>query len=72
MGFMEGNLKLILMGFGYLYATVHFYFIVIAQVHSIVDSGAQGRFTGVLIHQALTHTNDPDLMPKVCIKHFQR
>lgn len=64
-GFVENDLRLKWLGFAYLYATVHYYLVVIAQVHSIVDSGAQGRFTGILIHQALTYTNDSDLMPKV-------
>lgn len=35
-------------------------------VHVIVSSGSMGRFTGVLVHQALVQTNDSDLMTKVC------
>lgn len=69
-GFVENNVSLRWLGFSYFYAVIHYYLIVFAQVHSIIDSSAEGRFTGILVHQALTHTNDLDLMLKVCISFF--
>lgn len=64
-GLIERNFNLQLLGFVYIYYTLHMYLVIIAQVHAIVNSGAEGRFTGVLVHQALIRTNDADLIPKV-------
>lgn len=64
-GLIEHNLNIRFLGFAYLYFTFHMYLVTMAQVHAVVESGAQGRYTGVLVHQALTNTNDQELMTKV-------
>lgn len=37
----------------------------IFQIDAIVRSGSKGRFTGVLVHQAVLKSNDPNVFQKV-------
>lgn len=64
-GIFEQNPKLTFLAHNYLYLVFHLLLCILAQTHAIVGCGAQARYTGVLVHQALTYTNDPDLLLKV-------
>lgn len=64
-GIIEQNFKLTMLAACFSYLTFHLYMISLVVVHVVVDSGSKGRLTGVLVHRALVHTNDSDLMTKV-------
>lgn len=69
-GIFEQSPKLTFMACAYLYLVFHLFLCIVAITHAVVDCETQARYTGVLIHQALTHTNDPDLMLKVSAKEL--
>lgn len=61
----EHNTKLTFLACIYLYLVFQLFLYILEQAYVVVGCGAQARHTGVLIHQALTYANDPDLMLKV-------
>lgn len=69
-GFVEKNPQLSYLGLVDIYMTFHCYLIIIVQVYSIVGCVREGHFTGVLIHQALTYTDDTELIQKVASQGF--
>lgn len=69
-GIFERNDSLAFLSCIYLYLVFHLFLCMVALTHAVVGCGAQARYTGVLIHQALTYTNDPDLMLKVGTKVY--
>lgn len=64
-GIIEQNFELTMLAIGFIYFTLNLYILSMVLVHVIVSSGSNGRFTGALVHQALVHTDDSDLMTKV-------
>lgn len=68
MGIFEHNPKLTFLACIYLYLIFHFILVEIAITYAVDGCGVQARHTGVLVHQALTYTDDADLMLKVGVK----
>lgn len=67
-GLIENNLQVLLLAVCFTYMTIYRLVAIIIIVHVTVKCSSTGRYTGVLVHQALLNTNDTDVMMRV--SHF--
>lgn len=64
-GLYENNLNIILEALVYTYTSLHMCIVATIKIDAVVRSGSKGRFTGVLVHQAIWNTKDSGLLLKV-------
>lgn len=62
---IENNFKLQMLATCFIYLIVHASAVTLVEVYVVVNCSSNGRYIGVLVHQALWSTNDRDVMLKV-------
>lgn len=65
---IENNYQVLLMALSYAYMATYGAVTCVIAINVIVNCSSAGRYTGVLIHQAILNTNDTDVMTRV--RHF--